>query len=63
MCVNPDTLLVGYKHIIHTHCIFEGTFEPCVTQLFSTLHNNDLLWGFLKREGTAGDCTLSCIAM
>jgi len=59
-----DSLLVDYKHNINTHCIFVGTFEPCVTQLFSTLHNNDLLLlSFLKREGTARDCTLSCIAI
>ena len=38
-----DTLLVDYKHIIDTDCIFVETFEPCVTELFRTLHNNDIL--------------------
>ena len=59
-----DSLLVGYRHIIDTHCIFVRPFEPCVTQLFSTLHNNDLLLlSFFQREGTARDCTLSCIVI
>jgi len=50
-----DSLLVDYKHIINTHCIFVGTLEPCVTQLFSTLHNNDLLLlsFFVKRRNCA----------
>ena len=38
-----DTLLVDYKHIIDVDCIFVETFDLCVTELFRTLHNNDIL--------------------